>query len=201
MIHARISRLAKVGSGVALALALMLAVAGCGSNAANSASTNASARESLPVAVSALSTMAPDAKLLVVQTSGAATPTSTPTWSFLFGSPKTDKTFLVEVKAGKVVSASEYGSAGLTAPDWAAVPSTDAWKIDSTDAYKKAVAAKGAKSGESAYSMGFLTYLPSTETSSDTKPFVWYVSFDPSTSGASTSTVQVDAKSGTVLAK
>lgn len=201
MIHARISRIAKIGSGVALALALILAAAGCGSKAANSAPANASARESLPVAVSALSTMAPDAKLLVVQTSGAATPTSTPTWSYLFGSPKTDKTFLVEVKGGKVVSADEYGAAGLTQPEWSAVPSADAWKIDSTDAYKKAVAASGAKSGEAAYSMGFLTYLPSSETTSGTKPFVWYVSFDPSTSGAGTGTIQIDAKTGTVIAK
>ena len=200
MIHARISRFAKIGSAVALALALMLVVAGCSSGAAP-APKGASAKEGLPVATSALSTMAPDAKLLVVQTSGAATPTSTPTWSYLFGSPKNDKTFIVEVKDGKVVSASEYGAAGLTATDWAAVPKVDVWKIDSTDAYKTAVKASGANSAASAYSMGFLTYLPSTETTSDTKPFVWYVSFDPSTSGAATGTIKVDAKTGAIITK
>ena len=201
MIHARIGTYAKIGAGVVLALALALSVAGCGSKAANTAPTNASAKEALPVAQSALSTMAPDAKLLVVQTSGAASPTSTITWSYLFGSPKSDKTYIVEVKAGKVVSASEYGAAGLTAAEWTAVPGADAWKIDSAAAYKTAVTASGANSAKSAYSMGFLTFLPSSETTSGTKAFVWYVSFDPSTSGASTGTIQVDAKTGTVIAK
>jgi hypothetical protein len=200
MIHVLTSRRARIVSTVALALALVSIVAGCGGNAASTTPTTGTAKDGLSMAKSALSTTAPDAKLLVVQTEEAVTPTTTPVWSYLFGSPKDDKTYVVYVTEGKVMSTSEYGTAGLSQTEWSAVPSADSWKIDSDEAHKKAAAAAGAKA-EDAYTMGFLTYIPSSETSDTAVAFVWYVSFDPATSSATTGTVEVDAKTGAVLTK
>lgn len=191
---------------LALALALASTVAGCGSKSGGTTSTASTtatalgaARAGLSVASSVLGTTAPDAKLLVIQTEGPVTATSTPVWGYLFGSPKSDKTYLVRVTNGKAMPASEYGAAGLSAKEWSAVPSPDAWKTDSDVAYKTAMTAAGAKPS-AAYTMGFLTYVPASDAKSGTKPFVWYVSFDPASQPA-TATVEVDAKTGAVVAK
>jgi hypothetical protein len=205
MIHARNGRSAKIISILALVIALASVVVGCGSKTASTPSASktvvagATAKSGLSAAAAALTTTAPDAKLLVVQTDGAVTVTSAPVWSFLFGSPKSDKTYLVYVTDGKAGAASEYGTAGLSKKEWAVVPNADDWKIDSDAAYRTAQTAAGASTA-GAYTMGFLTHVPQSETSSTTKPFTWYVSFDPA-SGATTGTVEVDANTGAVVAK
>lgn len=179
---------------VAMSVAALLFAAGCSKPASQSTAPKGStAKGGLSVAQSALSTMAPDGKLLVVQTAQAVTTTGTPIWAYLFGSPKSDKTFVVYVRDGKAMGASEYGKAGLTSKnEWAAVPSTSEWKVDSDEAYKKAAAAGVVKNPQE-YGMGLVTYLPKSETTSTTKPFVWYVTLR---SGTATGTVKIDAKTG-----
>jgi len=203
MIHVRTSRPAKIVSILALALALVVAVAGCGSKSTGTTAapvkSGTTAKAGLPIATSMLTTTAPDAKLLVVQTANTVTTTSAPVWSYLFGSPKTDKTYLVYVKDGKAEPAAEYGTAGLGKTEWPLVPSADAWVIDSDVALQKAQAASGAKPA-GPYTMGFISHVPKSEKVSTTKALVWYVSFDQA-SGASTGTVEVDAKTGAVVAK
>ena len=192
MIGRERTRLAMVVAVTAvLAVALL---AGCTSGS-GSAKAGPTALGSVEAAKSALSTMAPDAKLLVVQTAQAVEPTGTPMWEFLYGSPKTDKVYAVYVSGGKSLGAQEYGTAGLSAAQWKAVPTLDVWKIDSDAAYKNALAVAGAKGDPAAYLMGFLTYKPSTDTST-IEPFVWNVVFDPGKSGATTRTINVDAKTG-----
>ena len=176
------------------ALALAAAVSGCGKKS-DTTTTGPTALGGVSAARSALSTAAPDAKLLVVQTAQAVEATGTPVWAYLFGSPSTDKTFVVYVSNGKLMGQQEYGTAGLTAKDWANVKGTESMKVDSDDAYDKAVAASGAKGDPLAYMMGFVTFTPANDTSG-IKPFVWSVQFDPGESGATTSTIQVDGETG-----
>lgn len=195
MIRARKTRFATVAAAMIL-LALALLVAGCGSKSSGSTvEPGPTALGSLPAARSALSTMAPDAKLLVVQSAQAVTPTGTPVWAYLFGSPSNDKTFVVYLTGGQSMGAQEYGTAGLSADEWKNVPGTDGWTVDSDTAYTKALAASGAKGDPAAYMMGLLTYK-SAEDTSTIKPFVWRVIFDPGKSGATTGTIEVDAKTG-----
>ena len=200
MIRARKIRFATVAA-TTIALALVLLVAGCGSKSGSTVKSGPTALGSLAAARSSLSTMAPDAKLLVVQTAQAVTPTGTPVWAYLFGSPGNDKTFVVYLTNGQSMGAQEYGTAGLSADEWKKVPGADSWKIDSDQAYTKALAVSGAKGDPAAYMMGLLTYKSPDDTST-IKPFVWRVIFDPGTSGATTGTVEVDANSGSaVIAK
>jgi hypothetical protein len=141
--------------------------------------------------------MAPDAKLLLLQMADATTPTSTPVWVYLFGSPKSDKTYVVYVDQGNAMPATEYGTAGLSADEWKKVPSEDTWKVDSDEAYDKALEASGAKGDPLAFFMGLQTYVPESIAATATvKPYIWYVSFDPGRSGATTSTIEVNAKTG-----
>lgn len=180
---------------VAFALVAVALLSGCGSKAKTPAAGGATALGNLAVAQSALSTSAPDAKLLVVQTAQAVTSTATPVWAYLFGSPKSDKTYVVYISNGKTMSSAEYGNAGLTADDWAKVPGLDVWKTDSDAAYKSALGVSGAKGDPNAYMMGFVTYKPKTDTST-IEPFTWVVSFDPGKSGATTKTIEVNAETG-----
>jgi hypothetical protein len=177
---------------------LLLVAAGCSNKPSGQTTASAgTAKSALAVAKSALSTMAPDAKLLIVQTAEPVT-TSTPVWAYLFGSPKTDKTYVVYVNKGRAMGAAEYGTAGLGKAEWGAVPGDDQWKVDSDAAYQKATAAAPVKK-PSAYSMGFLTYIPKSQVASaTTRPFVWYVSLQ---GGTATATVEVDAKSGAATVK
>jgi hypothetical protein len=194
----RTSWLATTAVTAGVALAVLLTATGCTSGRPTGPTVSpGSAKAGYPSAVSALSTMAPDAKLLVVQTAQAASPTGTPIWAYLFGSPKTDKTYLVYVGSGQTMPAGEYGTAGLTAQQWASVPGTQAWVMDSDIAYKEALAAAHASGTPAAYYMGFQTYLPESKaTSTSAKPFVWYVGFEPGTSGVTTQTIQVDMATG-----
>ncbi len=196
MIQARTSRLTKILIVMAATFALAVLVAGCGDKPAETpVASGDTAQGSLPVAQSALSTMAPDAKLLLVQTATSVIDTAPPVWAYLFGSPETDKTYVVYVSDGAVMSAAEYGEAGLGAEEWPKVPGTEDWKIDSDAAYDSALAESGL-SGTSAYSMGFTTYIPSTEGTAGGEAFTWYVSLEPKVSGETTATVQVNATTG-----
>jgi len=201
MIHVQIGRVVKLFTTLVLALGIALVVAGCGGKPADTTPKTGTAKAGLLVAKATLSTMAPEAKLLLVQTAARVTPTATPVWGYLFGSPKNDKTYIVYVAGGKAMPASEYGAAGLSASDWSAVPGTDSWKIDSDEAYRKALAANGAKGAPAAYNMGFITYVPPSETTSETKTFLWYVEFEPAASGGTTSTIEVDAKTGVTVVR
>ena len=185
---------------LALATASLIfvgALAGCGTASKPAATPvgSATAKGALAIAQSTLSTLAPDAKLLVAQSSGAISATTTPGWTFLLGSPKTDKIYAVMVINGKGQS-QEYGSAGLSAQEWTAVPSADAWKIDSDVAHTNAVALHTSAKSAS-YILGFVTYVPKSATDSKTKAMKWFVSFDPASQGsAPTSTVDVDMVTG-----
>jgi len=194
----RQARFATIAFVAVLALAVTL-LAGCGKTASTTTSTPVpkagTALGSLAIAKSSMTTTAPDAKLLVVQTAEAATPTSTPVWGYLFGSPANDKIWVVYVANGVSMGAQEYGTAGLSKTEWAAVPGTDGWTVDSDTAYTKALAASGAKGAPAAYMMGLLTFKPTSDTST-VQPFVWSVQFDPGASGATTSSINVDAKTG-----
>ena len=186
-------RLKVVALIVALALAAMLA--GCGSKDEPEEAEGPTALGGLSFARSALSTAAPDAKLLVLQTAQAVEPTGTPVWAYLFGSPESDKTFVVYVSEGKLMGMQEYGTAGLNEDQWSEVQDTDAVKVDSDEAYDKALEASGATGDPRGYMMGFVTFTPPGDTTG-LKPLVWSIQFDPGESGATTSTISVDAKTG-----
>lgn len=194
MTRSRTTRFTTFALAAVLALALVLVITGCGKKEA--VADKGTAMGALSVARSALSTMAPDAKLLLVQTATTVTTTSSPVWAYLFGSPKSNKTYVVYIAEGKSMGAAEYGDAGLSADEWKKVPGTDAWKIDSKAAYDSAVKAAGAKGDPAGYNMGMLMFVPASAEANTSKPFIWYVQFDPGTSGVSTATVEVDAKTG-----
>jgi hypothetical protein len=196
MIHARTARSTNVVLAAGALLLTLAFLAGCASTPATTPVKGLTAKAALPLAQSKLTTAAPDAKLLLVQTAGAVAPTATPVWAFLFGSQKTNKTYVVYVNKGKATPASPYGAAGLSKAEWAKVPGTDLWKVDSDEAVNKALAASGAKGTPAAYDMGFVTYVPASAGTSSIVPYVWNVSFQPGTSGATTSTFLVDVKTG-----
>lgn len=189
-------RTLQIGAFV-IAIAALAAVAvfgglGSGGVTPSDAST---ALGSLEVAESALSTTAPDARLLIVQMMASSTPTGTPEWAYLFGSPSTDMAYLVYTADGEIMTSMEYGSVGLSADEWDDVPETRAWKIDSDAAYEKALAASGAKGDPAGYFMGLMMYKSSEDTST-VEPFQWNVWFDPGASGATTNLIVVDATTG-----
>jgi hypothetical protein len=185
-----------VAGVVIVIVAVALAVAsGSSSSPGASASDPSTALGNLAVAQSALATTAPDAKLLVVQMAESATTTSSPTWEFLFGSPETDMGYLVYAADGAVMTSMEYGTLGLSADEWSEVPDLGLWKVDSSEAYDKALAASGASGTPTGYFMGFLTYL-SAEDTSTVDAFQWNVWFDPGSSGATENLILVDTSTG-----
>jgi hypothetical protein len=187
---------------IALALGLVLAIgllAGCGSSKSAESTTvkpsGQTAKEAFKVAMSTLSTAAPDGKLLVCQTVEPITATSTPIWEYLVGSPKTDVVYAVVVTSGKG-EFQEYSQAGLTAEEWKLVPSMDAWKIDSPAAVSAAIGVYP-QGKTAAYVPGFVTYVPKSAETSKIKQMKWIINFDPASKGsASTSTVEVDMSTG-----
>jgi hypothetical protein len=192
----------RTNTTLAWALALVMVavfslalLGGCSSPEDSATSSTTTVLGSLPVARSALSTAAPDAKLLLVQTATSATPTATPVWAYLFGSPSTDVIYLVYTADGAVMSMQEYGTAGLSAEQWAEVPEDVAWAIDSDEAYASALEVSGAEGDPAAYMMGIMSYKAADDTST-VEPNVWNVWYDPGTSGATTSLILVDAESG-----
>lgn len=214
MSHARTSRVVALMTAIVVALVLAITATGCSANKRTSSDKTGSSQQStstgeqtarntaisgIEVARSSLSTTAPEAKLLVVQTAAAVTTTSTPVWGYLFGSPKTDKTYVVYVADGEVTRSGEYGKAGLSAKEWAKIGSADAFTIDSDEAYTKALAVSGAKQGvlPPRYLMGLQTYVSAKNAKeSGAAPYTWYVVFDPGASGATSSTIDVDGNTG-----
>ncbi len=188
--------------GVALLVAIAIAVAAlaAGCVPASAPTGGVTAKDNLALAQSAMTTVAPDAKLLVVQTVGVVeTTTQTPAWGYLFGSPKTNKLYVVAVQNGKA-SQQEYGTAKLTATDWAAVPTTDKWTVDSNTAHDSAAKKAGGTAATDPYIMGMVTYVPKTSTST-AQPFVWSITFDPEKGGDTTKrTYDVNANTGAVSA-
>lgn len=138
------------------------------------------AKSSLEIARSAVATAMPDAKLLVVQTGEPATASDDPSWSYLFGSPSSGKTYLVFVSGETITDAAEYGDSDLTEEDWEQVPELTDWKIDSDAAYRKAVEAAGVTDPQMTYMMGMQTYYPDEDAAAqEATAFTWYVYFDP----------------------
>ena len=197
------ARLTRVALAILLALTLAGLLTGCNKKASSStAPAGATAMSNVKIAQSALSTTAPDAKLLLVQTANVVTTTSTPVWQYLFGSPKNGSIFAVTVKDGKVAATQPYGSAGMAAAEWKAVPDASEWKIDSDAALKSALAFNKANNDKMPWAMGFVTYVPkSAATSATIDAFTWSVSFDPQgTLGKPTASINVDAKTGVASA-
>ncbi|HET6350585.1 MAG TPA: hypothetical protein VFG89_00430 [Coriobacteriia bacterium] len=217
MSHVRTSRVITLMIAIVMALVLAIAATGCSAKKSAKPDNSGSSQEStstgeqakkdtaksgIEVARAALSTSAPEAKLLMVQTATAVSATSTPVWGYLFGSPKTDKTYVVYVVNGEVMRSGEYGKAGMSAKDWAQVGAADAFKIDSDEAYTRALAVSGAKQGAAPprYLMGLQTYVsPDTAKKTGAAPYTWYVVFDPGASGATSSTIDVDGNTGKAL--
>ena len=190
-------RLGKIVLAVALVVSFSAVLVGCGSKAKTTVPAATTAKGAFDIAKSTLATTAPDAKLLVVQTGSVVTSTAAPVWQYLFGSPKTDTVYAVTVQSG-AATATPYGSAGLKAAEWNAVPGIDVWKVDSNEALQKALAAYPNATVATAYLMGFVTYTPKASTSG-TKAMVWDVTFDPATLGKeTTSTVHINATTGAV---
>jgi hypothetical protein len=202
MIGSSTFRFTRVILAAALLLTLGGVLAGCGKSASTKSAPTSSgptAKESLPIAQAALATTAPDAKLLVAETANVVTATSTPVWEYLFGSPKDDKVYAVVVDKGKATS-SEYGTAGLSATEWAAVPNSDAWKVDSPAAYKTALENFPKGNASSPYAMRIVIYVPKSATTSTVKPMDWTVYFNPmETTGVPTGTVDVNGTTGAVV--
>jgi hypothetical protein len=195
---------------ISLFLVAMLALGalvGCSGGSGSSSGTagqkavNLTAKQALDVAMSALSTSAPDGKLLLVQTGKPITATDTAIWEFLVGSPKTDAIYQVLVRDGKA-TVQPYGPAKLSAAQWGQVPANADLKVDSDAAHKAAVGVY-TNGTSAAYVMGLVTFIPPTAKVTNEKAMVWVVDFDPASKGsAATSTVNVDGKTGTAaLAK
>lgn len=199
---ARVTRLV----AISLALILALSLAGCSGSKSSSTTGGATtppvptsaptAKQTYPTAKSSLSTMAPDAKMLLVTTANVITPTSTPVWQYLFGSQKDGKTYAVTVQNGKAIPQA-YGTAGLGAAEWAQIPGESEWKIDSDVAVQKALGVYTVGTKDTAYILGLVTYVPKSSGKSKVQPMVWSISFDPASKGsAPTSTVNVNAVTG-----
>lgn len=147
------------------------------------------------VAFSTLSTAAPDGIIMVAQTMQAYSPTATPAWQFLVGSPKSNSVFNVLVVDGQG-KFQPVGSVSFSPAQWEQVPRFSAWKLDSDIAREKAIAVypKGAKEN---YTVGMLAYRPVSGSDSTARPLQWRVTFDPAKRGnAATSTVLVDMATG-----
>jgi hypothetical protein len=91
----------------------------------------------------------------------------------------------------------KYGTANLGAAEWNAIPTNADWKIDSDKAVVQARTVYPGAKDSTAYILGFVTYIPKSDTKVRTPAMTWSVSFDPSSKGSSaTSTVDVNAVSG-----
>lgn len=190
------SKLVLILGAIAVVAAIAAGIVIWGGKGSTPSSADPStAMGSYSVAQSVLATTAPDARLLVCQMLESVSTTGTPYWAYLFGSPATDMGYLVYASAGSVMTWSQYGSLGLSADEWAKVPSLDDWKVDSDAAYSKALGASGATGTPLGYFMGLVTYKAAEDTST-IKPFEWNVWLDPGTSGATQNLILVDAKTG-----
>jgi len=195
MNHLTTARVTRGALVLALALMLSVALVGCNQTTEKKAESGNTAMDNMEVAKSSLSTTAPDAKLLLVQTANVVTATSTPVWQYLFGSPKDGTIVAVTVEKGKVTATQPYGSAGMDDAEWKLIPDSSDWKIDSDAAFEAALKTDKKATDKTPWAMGFVTYIPKSAASSTTiDPFVWSVALDPQ--GTTPSTVDVDAKTG-----
>jgi hypothetical protein len=154
----------------------------------------------------AMKATVPDAVFVTVQTPGVVASTPNPEWLYLFGSKKTNKGYVVTIAKGKSDKPLALATEPLKADEWARVPSTSDWKIDSDMALEKASAAYKQRLGTDApakYAMGMAVFVSDTAANraSGVKPFVWTVIFDPEAGGADAAAreILVDAKTGAVL--
>jgi hypothetical protein len=184
---------------VLLALVTAAALTGCNKAPVDTEASSATAKGSVDTARSALSTMAPDAKLLVAETAAPVVPDSAPQWSYVFGSPKTGDLYGVVVADKTVARAGKLGKGPLAADEWKSVPGLDEWKVDSDEAYGKALAANGTDTNLSSYTMVMETYVPrSVAGTVTTKPFVWNVYLQEGSRETPPKVYRVDAKTGAV---
>lgn len=180
-----------------IAVALLLPLVACADESADVTEDTGTALSNLAAAESAAAALAPDVKLLVLQTGGMAQVGSDPVWVFTFGSPETGAMYTVSIAGGNVMDASEAGQAPLEDDEWDVVPDTAAWDIDSHEAYESALAVSGANGDPAGYSMLLETHVPRSSSAEPVvRPFVWYVAFEPGSSGATAGVIEVDAKTG-----
>lgn len=168
-----------------------------GSGSAGKSAAGRPALAELPTADAAVKAKYPDAKLLVVQNGSTATATKDAMWVFTYGSPTTGGMYSVSVAQGKVVAFSEDdGVAPLHPDEWASIPDTKTWEVDSDKAYDKALKASGVKGTPASFSMLMETYVPKATTDEQVKAFMWYVAFQSADSKEAPQVITVDAKSG-----
>lgn len=191
--------------GLALAILLTIGVlAGCNSNSKSpddqAAKTDTSkAKAAASLALSALTTAAPDGKVIVGQLVAPIAATATPMWEFLVGSPKNSKVYAVLVTGGKA-QFKEYGKVSLEATQWAEIPNVKAWKIDSDVARDKALAVYP-QGKDDRYNQGFITYVADPDREGAPKAMTWNITFistskNKGKSEVSSNTVLVDMVSG-----
>ncbi len=204
MTKARIIRFLEIAAIAIVAFAIVFALGGCKKSADSSETPPGAltAKSALPLAMSEISSGAPDAKLLLVQSRDIMTATSTPVWQFLIGSPKNNTIYAVTVESGEATS-QLYGTADLPKEEWDAVPGVDEWKIDSDEAHKKALEVLKDGDAKTPYLMGFVTYVPKANADTNVRAGWWNISFDPKKiTKATTNTVEVNYNSGeAVVAK
>jgi hypothetical protein len=202
MIDYRTVPIARIAALV-LALALVLTAGGCAAKPDEGVGTTTgepgSARAGYAVAESAVTEMAADAVLLVVQTAAPVAAEAAPIWVYTFGSPESGSMYSVTVATGAAMPATEVGSAPLSEAEWALVPGIDAWKVDSDAAYEKALEASEIADGVSAYEMIFETHVPESAAGAATKPLVWYVILTPTDTASAPVTVEVNAETGAAV--
>jgi len=182
-----------------LAIVALAFLTACGTDAAEPepAEEASTALANLSPAESAVATLAADAKLLVVQAPSASADGADPLWVFLFGSPETGQMFSVSIVNGVVMNTAAAGAAPLESAEWASVPETAEWEVDSDEAYEAAFAAAELEGTPTGYAMVMETYVPaSAPPVPAVTAFVWYVTFTMPDAEAESPVVAVDARTG-----
>lgn len=181
------------------AAASLAFAASCGINESDggqAADVKLTALENLEVAESAATSASPDAKLLLVQAPSVGTTGAYPLWVYTFGSPSDNQLYKVNVLNGEITDSSPRGDSPLEDDEWASVPDTAPWEIDSDEAYEAALAVADLEGDATQYSMLLETYVPRSATDSKVTAFVWYVFFNPGDDGEPEAIVAVDARTG-----
>lgn len=179
-----------------LALVVLLAAAACGSKASKQAASGGTASGNLKAAESAVTTATANMKLLMVAIDSTTT-SDKPVFTYIFGSPDNGQMYSVSITNGKTMGAVDAGPAPLKESEWASVPKDGSWKIDSDEAYDKAIKKSGIKDTPAAFSMLLNTYSPESS-KGNAKPMTWYVSFSTTGASDSASLFEVDAMTGDV---
>lgn len=179
-----------------VALAFLTACGGAASEP-EPAEESSSALDNLAAAESAVTTLAADTKLLVVQAPSASTSGADPLWVFLFGSPETGQMYSVSIVNGIVMNTAPAGAAPLESAEWASVPETAEWEVDSDEAYEAALDAAELEGTPTGYAMVLETYVPASAPAEPAvTAFVWYVTFTMPDADAESPVIAVDARTG-----